>query len=152
MGTSFPEQFIYHSLKQIFPSTENRWKDPIKGFEYDIVIPELKLCIEYSGVNWHADKLDRDQAKADHCKANKINFLQIYAHRGDILDEQDSPIEDSYEKNQIIYKISRYKPQHIPKLQYIIKFILDTYAPKHSLKDIDFNLSEQEANKVMGKA
>lgn len=152
VGTSFPEQFIYHSLKQLFPDTLNRAKDPIKGFEYDIVIPELKLCIEYSGVNWHADKLDRDQAKADHCKANKINFLQIYAHRGDILDEQDSPIEDSYEKNQIIYKISRYKPQHIPKLQYIVEFILDTYAPKHSLKDIDFNLSEQEANKVMGKA
>lgn len=152
VGTSFPEQFIYQSLKQIFPSTENRWKDPIKGYEYDIVIPELKLCIEYSGVNWHADKLDRDQAKAEHCKANKVNFLQIYAHHGEITDEQDSPIEDTYEKNQIIYKISRYKAQHIPKLQYIIKFILDTYAPRHSIQEINFELAEQQANEVMGKA
>lgn len=110
------------------------------------------MYIEYSGVNWHADKLERDQDKADHCKANKINFLQIYAHHGEITDEQGLEVDDSYEKNQIIYRITTNKPEHIKQLKYIIEFILDTYAPKHSLKEIDFTLSEHQANEVMGKA
>lgn len=99
IGTSFPEQFIYHSLKQLFPDTLSRAKEPIHNFEYDITIPSLRLCIEYSGYSWHADKLDRDQAKADHCKESKVNFLQIYVHNGEITDEQGLPIEDSYEKS-----------------------------------------------------
>ena len=152
MFTSFPEQFIYHSLKQIFPNTENRWKDPVKGYEYDIMIPELNICIEYSGVNWHADRLDRDQVKEEHCKNNKINFLQIYAHKGEITDEQGLEADDTYEKNQILYKVDINKTEHIKQLKYIVDFILDTYAPKHSLKEIDFTLAEQQANKVMGKA
>lgn len=51
--TSFPEQFIYNSLKQLFPNTKNRQKDIIKHYEYDIVIPELNICIEYSSYKWH---------------------------------------------------------------------------------------------------
>lgn len=152
MLTSFPEQFIFNSLLQLFPNTKNRQKDIIKHYEYDIVIPELKLCIEYSGYNWHQDKLDRDQAKADNCRDNKVNFLQIYAHQVEITDEQGLEVEDSYEKNQILYKVERDKSQHIKQLQYIIKFILQEYAPNHSIEEINFELAEQQANEVMGKA
>lgn len=153
MFTSFPEQYIYHSLLQLFPKTKNRQKDIIKQYEYDIVIPDLKLCIEYSGVNWHADKLDRDQAKADHCKESDVKFLQIYAHQGEITDEQDCLIEDSYKKDRIIYKQDKHnKSKHIKQLQHIIEFILKQYAPNHSVEEINFELAEQQANEVMGKA
>ena len=151
-STSFPEQYIYHSLKQLFPDTLSRAKEPINNYEYDITIPSLKLCIEYSGYNWHADKLDRDQDKADHCKANKVNFLQIYAHQGEITDKQGLEADDTYEKNQILYKVETSKSQHIKQLKYIVEFIIDTYAPNHSIKEIDFTLAESEANKVMNKA
>lgn len=150
--TSFPEQFIYHSLLQLFPNIKNRQKDKLKNYEYDIVIPELNLCIEYSGYNWHADKLDRDQAKADHCKANKIKLLQIYSHHGEITNEQGLQIQDTYTPSQIIYKVNNDKTLHIIQLQQIIKFILQEYAPNHSIEEIDFTISESEANKVMGKA
>lgn len=116
------------------------------------MIPELKLCIEYSGVNWHANKLDRDQAKADYCKNNKINFLQIYAHHGEITDEQDLEINDIYTKEQIVYKVNTDKTVHIIQLQHIVKYILQEYAPTHSIQEINFELAEQQANEIMGKA
>ena len=52
---------IYCELKTIFPSTEHR--GVIKGNEIDILIPEISVGIEYDGVYWHQDKLDRDTEK-----------------------------------------------------------------------------------------
>ena len=146
IGTSFPEQYIYHSLKQLFPKTQNRQKDIIKHYEYDIVIPELTLCIEYSGYGWHKDKLERDQDKANHCEENGAHFLQIYGHIGDMIEQ------DTYTKEKIIYQALNNKSQHMIQLQHIIKFILKEYSPNHSITEIDFTLAEQQANEVMGKA
>ena len=147
IGTSFPEQFIFSSLKQLFPNTKNRQKDKLKNYEYDIVIPELNLCLEYSGYNWHKDKLGHDIEKEEHCKSNGAQFMQIYAHNG-VLEE-----EDTYTKEKIIYKANySSKTVHIIQLQQIIKFILEQYSESALYDKIDFTLSEQEANKVMGKA
>lgn len=152
IGTSFPEQYIYHSLKQLFPKTQNRQKDIIKHYEYDIVIPELNLCIEYSGYGWHKDKLERDQDKANNCEENGAHFLQIYGHIGDMIDTEGFPIEDTYEKNQIIYRLDNSKSEHIKQLQHIIEYILKEYAPNHFIREINFTIVEQEANKIMNKA
>lgn len=152
IGTSFPEQFIFNSLKQMFPDTLNRAKDPIHNFEYDITIPSLRLCIEYSGYGWHKDKIDRDKLKERHCKSHNVHFLQIYAHQGNIKDTDGNIAQDTYTPSQIVYKVNSDKSQRIKQLQHIIKFILDTYAPNHSIEEINFTLVESEANKVMGKA
>lgn len=146
MFTSFPEQYIYHSLLQLFPNTKNRQKDKLKNYEYDIVIPELNLCIEYSGYSWHVDKLDRDQAKEDHCEENGIQFMQIYGHRGDMIEP------DTYTKEKIMYEVLRDKSQHIIQLQQIIKFILEQYSKSALYDKINFTISEQQANKIMNKA
>lgn len=151
-STSFPEQYIYQSLKQLFPDTLSRAKDPINNYEYDITIPSLKLCIEYSGYSWHKSKLERDLEKEEHCKHNNVQFLQIYAHSGNIKDTDGNIAQDTYTPNQILYKVERDKALHIIQLQHIIEFILEQYAPKHSIEEIDFTLVEQEASKVMGKA
>lgn len=151
-GTSFPEQYIYHSLKQLFPDTLNRAKDPIKNYEFDIAIPSLKLCIEYSGYNWHADNIKHDIEKEVHCKSHNVQFLQIYSHYGEIKDTDGDIAQDSYEKNQILYKVNTDKTLHIIQLQQIIKFILQEYAPNHSIEEINFELAERQANEVMGKA
>ena len=150
--TSFPEQYIYHSIKQLFPDTLSRAKDPIHNFEYDIVIPSSRFCIEYSGYNWHKDNIEHDIEKEEHCKYNNVQFLQIYAHNGEIKDTDGNTAQDSYEKNQILYKVERDKALHIIQLQYIIEFILQEYSPEHTIEEIDFTLAEQQANKVMGKA
>lgn len=151
-GTSFPEQFIFNSLLQLFPKTKNRQKDKLKNYEYDIVIPELNICIEYSGYGWHKNNIEHDIEKEVHCKSHNVQFLQIYSHYGEIKDTDGNIAQDTYEKNQILYKVDINKTEHIKQLKYIVEFILDTYAPKHNLKEIDFELVEQQANEVMGKA
>ena len=144
--TSFPEQYIYQSLRQMFPKSLNRIKDRIHNYEYDIAIPELKLCIEYSGYYYHKNSLDRDKAKEQLCKENKINFLQIYAY-----DKYDGTEKEVYTKEKIEYNVSSKKEQHIEQLKHIIEFILQEYAPEHTIEEIDFNLATNEANKIMGK-
>lgn len=64
-GTSYPEQFIYHSLKQIYPSAENRCKvlkspQNTQGIEFDVGIPEIPLCIEYSPTYWHEGREEKE--------------------------------------------------------------------------------------------
>ena len=146
-GTSFPEQFIYHSLKQIYPNTITRGK--YQGYEYDITIPELKLCIEYSGMQWHKDRLDRDEMKKKLCKEYGVNFLQIYAHYGEIQDTEGNEADDSYTKEQIIYKVNHNKSLHIEQLKQIAKFILEQYAPEHTINEIDFTKAEIDANNTL---
>lgn len=50
-GTSYPEQLIFNTLKQIYPDAINRFKankckDNPHGVEYDIFITSIKTCIE----------------------------------------------------------------------------------------------------------
>ena len=144
-NTSFPEQFIYHSLRQLFPHIIHRGK--YKGYEYDITIPELRLCIEYSGYHWHKDKLyTRDEEKKKLCKKYGVNFLQIYAN---YRDTKGNIVNDSYTKNLIIYKEKSNKSTHINKLTRIVKFILEQYDPKHTIAEINFVKAELEANKII---
>lgn len=150
--TSFPEQYIYHSLKQLFPDILNRAKDPIKNYEYDITIPSLKLCIEYSGYGWHKNNIEHDIEKEVHCKSHNVQFLQIYSHYGEIKDTDGNIAQDTYTPNQIIYKVNNDKTLHIIQLQHIIEYILKEYSPNHSITEIGFELAEHQANEVMGKA
>ena len=144
--TSFPEQYIYHSLKQVFKDVLSRQKDSIKQYEYDIVVKDLNLCIEYSGTYWHKDRTDRDKLKEKHCKSNGAQFMQIYMHRGEISEP------DTYTKEKIIYKANIDKSKHIKQLQGIVKHILKKYSDIALYYKIDFNKSEEAANKVMRKA
>lgn len=146
-STSFPEQFIFHSLKQIYKDAITRGK--YQGYEYDITIPKLRLCIEYSGINWHIGKLDRDEEKSNLCKKYGVKFLQIYAHSGQIKDAEGQEFYATYSREQIIYKVSSRKDIHIKQLQEIVKFILKQYDPEHSINEIDFDIAELEANKIM---
>lgn len=72
-GTSFPEQFIYYSIKQSFNKAENRTK--YFGYEFDIAVPELKLLIEYDGELYHHETIDKTKEKI--VKKNNWNFLLI---------------------------------------------------------------------------
>lgn len=49
--SSFPEQVIFHYVKNLFPDAINGYKH--KNLEIDIYIPSLKVGIEYDGENYH---------------------------------------------------------------------------------------------------
>jgi len=58
---SVPELRIFSELKTLFPSIQHRAM--ASGYEIDIYIPELRVGIEYDGVYWHQDKLEKDKEK-----------------------------------------------------------------------------------------
>ena len=76
-GTSYTEQYIYLGLKTVFNNCKNREK--IDGYEFDIVVPDIKTYIEYSPTCWHDrdDKRLTDIAKRALCKSKGIRLLQI---------------------------------------------------------------------------
>lgn len=139
IGTSYPEQFIYHSLKQIFQNTENRCKvlksqqNP-QGIEFDIGIPDIPLSIEYSPTYWHKGKEERDQYKKDLCQKANVRLIQI--------------VEDSYDElpfkmelNYICFKMDENKKDEI--LEVIVEHILKSLG--HSISEIDLERVKQEA-------
>lgn len=74
-STSYPEQFIYYSFKEAFPNTRNR--EILWTFEYDLFVPDINLCIEYSPSFTHNKKLYRDEEKRKACENNGVDFLMI---------------------------------------------------------------------------
>lgn len=84
-GTSYNEQLIYLSLKYFFEDAENRCRvlrDKIqRGLEFDIGIPSIPLCIEYSPTSTHGGKRGnggtRDLIKREICKEYNIKFIEI---------------------------------------------------------------------------
>lgn len=143
--TSYPEQFLYHALKIVFPDTESRCivmrsKENPQGIEFDIAIPSLRLCIEYSPTKWHYDKLDRDMYKLRLCQANNVRFIYI---------QEDSygELEHEYSDNYICFKYTNdYKDK---QLLLVLDHILKLY--NHSISEIDIEEIQEEAYKFMNK-
>ncbi len=130
--TSFPEQFIYWAFKQIYPQAISRGKHG--GYEYDIAIPEIHTCIEYSPTHWHKYKFDKDQAKAEHCKAHNVNFIYI-------MEDSYNEYEETWTKNFICFHMPRkFEKQACIKLA---DYLLNLF--NHSISEININLVEKNA-------
>jgi hypothetical protein len=62
LSTSYPEQYFYFHLSNIFKNTVNRYKDKKNNIsEIDIFIEELMIGVEYDGYYYH--KNDKDTKK-----------------------------------------------------------------------------------------
>ena len=138
-GTSYPEQFIYHSLKQIYPSAENRCKvlkstqNP-QGVEFDIGVPYIPLCIEYSSTYWHEGREERDQYKKDLCEQCGVRLIQI-------VEDSYNKLEHTTSDDYICFKMNENKKDEI--LIKIVDHILKTLG--HSISEIDLELVKQKA-------
>ncbi|MGN0649292.1 MAG: zinc-ribbon domain-containing protein [Oscillospiraceae bacterium] len=138
-GTSYPEQFIYHSLKQLYPNTENRCKvlksptNP-QGIEFDIGVPELKLCIEYSPTYWHQGREEMDDYKKQICEQFNVRLIQIVE---DSFNELDFAMAPDY----ICFKMNNNQRDEI--LETIVDHILKSLG--HSISEIDIEKAKKEA-------
>ena len=84
---SSQELRIYCELKSIFPDTSFRQK--IQGKEIDVVVPSLKLGIEYDSAFYHQDKEREDRAKnalMEHLGLRLIRVREQPLHRISSLD------------------------------------------------------------------
>jgi hypothetical protein len=139
-NTSYPEQFLYWSLKQICPNAENRCKvlkssKYPNGIEFDIGIPSIPLCIEYSPTRWHNGKERIDENKRRICKEYNVDLIEIIE---DTYDE----LEHGFSNNRICFKIKNKNPEQ--DLISIVVFICNLY--RLNWRNIDFKKSEELAN------
>ena len=81
--------------------------------------------------------MKRDNEKKELCKKHGVNYIQIYAHNGEV----DS--EDITEPNFVLYTSVVDKTQHDKKLKEIVSFILQQFG--HSITEVDFELACKEA-------
>lgn len=140
-STSYPEQFIYWSLSQLYPDTENRYltfqseQNP-KGIEYDIAIPELPLYIEYSPTYWHNSKKEIDKNKKELCEQHDIRFIQI-------IEDSNNELEHIFTENYIcIPKLRHNRDDYLIK---IVSYILNSI--NHNINEIDIETVKNNALK-----
>lgn len=79
--TSVPEMFLYYYLSKV-TSAENRLK--LDGVEFDIVLPDLRVAIEYDGVRWHANK--NTHWKEDFIKSRGFSFYRVVESYDHVFD------------------------------------------------------------------
>lgn len=137
-GTSYPEQFLFRSLNQIFEA-ENRKKEPEIGLEFDIKIKELNLRIEYSGDYWHIGREKNDELRRVYCKSRAINYIEIIETQGNI----DSKVTSNNLYTRIIIKSDSTFEKKQEKLIKVLDYILRKYG--HSINEIDIERSVYEA-------
>lgn len=138
-GTSYAEQFIYWALKQIYPNTENRCKvlkskENPQGIEFDIGVPDIPLCIEYSPTHWHNGKEERDNLKKEICQKFNIRFLQI-------IEDSYKELNSIYTDNLIVIRMNEHKKDCI--LEELVSYILNSVG--HSISEIDLKLVKDNA-------
>ncbi len=79
-GTSKEEQSLYEAVKTIYNGEiiQNTYV-PVKGFEIDIFLSDLKIGIEYNGLYWHACNNKATQRHDYH-----LSHKTRYAYKNDI--------------------------------------------------------------------
>lgn len=92
------EQDLYNYISSIYHGEISRSnRKLISPFEIDMVIPELKLCIEFNGDYWHSNKIINDK----NYHLNKLNMCLLNGYRLIQIRENDW----KYHKDEIKIKI-----------------------------------------------
>lgn len=102
--------------------------------EFDIGVPDIPLCIEYSSIRWHYGKQDMDDYKKELCKRSNVRLIQIIE---DCYRTLEHCIEDDY----ICFKMEYSKQGEI--LIHIVTHILKSIG--HSISEIDLELFKKNA-------
>lgn len=118
IATSFTEQFILESLRQVLGSDKVISRDKCAiGEELDIYIPSYRFAIEYGAWYWHKKRLAKDNEKATLCKNNNIHILFIY----DLCPLKDSPVDSEC----LIYSYSLSEKSNREKIKELVLWIFN---------------------------
>ena len=83
-GYSNLEKELVDFCKEYYPELKENDKSLISPKELDIVIPELKLAIEFNGTYWHSEQAGKDKNyhlnKTLECEAHGYKLIHIFEH------------------------------------------------------------------------
>jgi very-short-patch-repair endonuclease len=158
--TSSPEIRVFTELKEVFGNVIGREK--VEGKEIDIVIPSIKVAVEYDGAYFHKDKSDYDDEKKE--LIEKAGFKVFRMRETPLkLSDNDVAVKPSHaapskdEVNKLIEKIAKFLPSAKKKIQDYLatdQFLADkeykrilSYLPgppeEESLKKLHPDLAKQ---------
>ena len=142
-GGSRVEQELFDFISSIYegPITRND-RRLISPYEIDIILEDIKLCIEFNGDYWHSQKVNDDQYyhqnKLNMCLSKGYDLIQIrendWYSKKEIIKERILKIinkEDTseyYEKddsNRIVFDMSWYISSVLEKFE-----IIETTLPQ----------------------
>ena len=119
--TSKSERMILEYLKLTFPQTAHQKGDRGGIPEIDIIIPEIKVAIEYDGYPWHLDKIQSHINKLNYCNNKGYTLINIaeYKNNNDIIQQvraQYTPnhnvlyldVSGSYNRNNVLTLLYEY--------------------------------------------
>lgn len=75
--TSYGEQILYYILQRELKAHKVLNRAKVEGYEVDVLVPDLKFGIEYSGYNYHVDKVEQDEKKRNDLKYAGYNVITI---------------------------------------------------------------------------
>lgn len=101
--TSKAEKLLIDYFKELFPETK---KTKIEGVEFDVVIPELKIAIEYDGYPWHLEKYDNHLRKLCLAKENDLTLINIAEYKATKEIREDVEKQYSQEHKVIYYEVN----------------------------------------------
>ena len=153
--TSFAEQAFYYYIKQVFPDAENRSRSVLDGRkELDIYIPSIKLAIEYDGVYWHKDSIEKEIAKYNICREKGIKLLRIK----ESIERNSRTLNDDLTLLTCDEAISINDIQDKDQLSNLIRIVVDKLDPRsnpwtrkylHSPVDINVRRDEWKIKKYL---
>jgi len=98
-NTSRLEIRIYTELKALFPKTN--WRIKVKGFEADVICPELGVAVEIDGYPWHKGRENFEALKRKSFREQGLLMIQVRDKR---LKLTEGPVV-SYSEGEDNYRI-----------------------------------------------
>lgn len=141
-GTSYPEQFLYQGLLQIYPNAKNRYparKRNGEKIEYDIALfikhkQYRAVFIEYNPMGLHWNKLERDEYKKKLCQRYNIRLIQI-------VEDTYRELKETWTPDYICFHLNNSYP--FEYLKKTLAYILSTLG--HSIDEINLTKVKEDA-------
>ena len=126
--TSYGEQILYYILQRELKAHKVLNRAKVEGYEVDVLVPDLKFGIEYSGYNYHVDKVEQDEKKRNDLKYAGYNVITILEKKST---EGNLDCDFSFVRGNIL------NPDEM--LHYLKSYMKENYN-----LDIDVSLSADE--------
>ncbi len=127
-STSYGEQILYYILQRELKEHKVLNRAKVEGYEVDVFVPDLKFGIEYSGYNYHVNKVEQDKIKKETLKDAGYNVITILEKRSI---DGDLDCDFSFVRGNIL------NPDEM--LDYLKSYMKENYN-----LDIDVSLSVDE--------
>lgn len=132
-GMSRIEMAIYLTLKKQFPLA--KYRNKINGVEFDIILPEIKLAIEYDGWYFHNPSMKRSRIdKASVAQTAGLTLFRVV--------EERAPNENFYFENNVLFYNVNYNTKYIEVCKQVLLCLTKHYNARITI-DVDENIIKQ---------